>query len=326
MSCNTCQSKFTFFTRENGCPSCGFSYCSKCLKYKCNLSNGSAKKVCGRCYNKLKMSTKDSPADSSGLSSPDTNDQSMAPVDIVNKLDSLENPAKPPIVIYKSGGHWDQFKAGLEPVDQELVDRLKKLKDGDTQVPPPTTEEIRRRLAILKDQDPHSSQQSINIYQTDTRTDQQKEDDLIRQYLESLELSAKNDPAKEVEQRLNTLKGFDPTKQYSSLPTGMDDEVDEETVTKNIVKKAMAEAALEAKYGSEELEELEEMEVEHGGTASSDDEVSCCMCEQTKGLVSCIGCTGDLYCEVCFEDNHDDFEMGKHKTVPYNRKSNATPD
>lgn len=81
----------------------------------------------------------------------------------VSRLESLENPAKPPIVIYKSGGHWDKFKAGLEPADQVLVDRLKKLKDGDAQVAPPTTEEIRRRLAILKDQDPGSSQQSINV-------------------------------------------------------------------------------------------------------------------------------------------------------------------
>lgn len=34
---------------QNGCPLCGFSYCHKCLKYQCQLPNGSVKKVCGRC-------------------------------------------------------------------------------------------------------------------------------------------------------------------------------------------------------------------------------------------------------------------------------------
>lgn len=41
------------------------------------------------------------------------------------------------------------------------------------------------------------------------------------------------------------------------------------------------------------------------------------MCEQTADLVQCTGCSGDLYCPVCFEDNHDDFELGKHKTVRF---------
>lgn len=77
-----------------------------------------------------------------------------------------------------------------------------------------------------------------------------------------MELSAKNDPTKEVEARLNALKGLDPAKQYPSLPAGVDDEIDEATVAKNIVKKTLAEAALEAKYEAEELGEPEEMEVE----------------------------------------------------------------
>lgn len=50
------------------------------------------------------------------------------------------------------------------------------------------------------------------------------------------------------------------------------------------------------------------------------------MCEQTKRLIRCSGCTGDLYCEVCFEDNHDEAEMAKHTTVRYNWKWNVTSD
>lgn len=65
----------------------------------------------------------------------------------------MDNPAKPPIIIYKPG-RWDKLKSGLDPADQEIVDRLRKLKDHDKQPAAPTTEDIRRRLALLKDLDP----------------------------------------------------------------------------------------------------------------------------------------------------------------------------
>lgn len=69
----------------------------------------------------------------------------------------MENPAKPPIVMYKHINHWDKLRKGLEPVDQEIVDRLQKLKDKEKNIPLPTVEEIKRRLALLKDQDPEAS-------------------------------------------------------------------------------------------------------------------------------------------------------------------------
>lgn len=66
--------------------------------------------------------------------------------------------------MYKQG-RWDQFKAGLDPADQALVDRLSKLKGMDKHQPPPTTEEIQRRLAILKDQNP-GYKPPINVFHT----------------------------------------------------------------------------------------------------------------------------------------------------------------
>lgn len=78
-------------------------------------------------------------------------------INLYFRINALDNPVKPPIVIYKQG-RWDKFKAGLDPADQAIVDRLRKLKDEDKRPPPPTTEEIRRRLALLKDQDPDQVQ------------------------------------------------------------------------------------------------------------------------------------------------------------------------
>lgn len=78
-------------------------------------------------------------------------------LDIWSRLDSLENPVKPPIVIYKHTDHWDALKRGLEPADQQIVDRLRKLKDEERNISVPTIDEIKQRLALLKDQDPQAS-------------------------------------------------------------------------------------------------------------------------------------------------------------------------
>lgn len=81
---------------------------------------------------------------------------------LFNRLDSLENPAKPPIVMYKHTNHWDNFKTGLEPADQEIVDRLRKLKEED-KTSALSVDEIKRRLALLKDEDPDASHCNVNI-------------------------------------------------------------------------------------------------------------------------------------------------------------------
>lgn len=153
------------------------------------------------------------------------------------RLEALENPAKPPIVMYKHTNHWDKFKNGLEPIDQEIVDRLRKLKEED-KTTTLSVDEIRKKLALLKDEDPDAGDSKINvskykekqyeiillqlfgvqplhrfqIHRVDTRTDQQKTDDLIQEYLQQLELPSDNDPVREVESRLRQLQGLDDTR------------------------------------------------------------------------------------------------------------------
>ncbi|XP_046822703.1 abscission/NoCut checkpoint regulator isoform X1 [Vespa crabro] len=323
MSCNTCQTKFSFFKKEHACPTCGFSHCSKCLKYQHNVPSKTVKKICGRCYHKNKSINKLS----NNMESPpsDSSETPLAPIDIVRKLDSLENPAKPPIVMYTHANHWDKFKTGMEPADQEIVDRLRKLKGEDNKVRLPSIEEIKRRLAILKDEEPE--EKTINIHQVDSRTDQEKTDDLIKEYLERLKLSSKSNADKEIEARLRALQDINNSKSNSSQSHSCNDfdDEDEHAVTKKIIEKAMAEVALEQKY--DDLDELEEMEVETGTPNDDEDEKpSCVMCDQTVDLMKCKGCSGDLYCSICFEDNHDDFEMKKHKKVPFKPTNGMIPE
>ncbi|XP_013170632.1 PREDICTED: vacuolar protein sorting-associated protein 27-like [Papilio xuthus] len=50
MSCNYCYGPFRLFLREKRCPSCGFSYCDRCLNNKIFVKQLNAeKKVCVKC-------------------------------------------------------------------------------------------------------------------------------------------------------------------------------------------------------------------------------------------------------------------------------------
>ncbi|XP_033336619.2 abscission/NoCut checkpoint regulator [Megalopta genalis] len=325
MSCNICQAKFSFFTKEVACPGCGYSHCGKCLKYKCTIPDGRVAKVCGRCYNNYNSVKKVNSLDRTAMSH--EQEESLALVDITKKLDSLENPAKPPIVMYKHANHWDKFKSGLEPVDQVIVDRLRKLKEKDKSSAL-SVDEIRKRLALLKDEDPGGAGNSkTNIHLVDLRTDQQKTDDLIQEYLSQLELTSGSDPISEIHSRLRSLRGLSNIhERHSDEITDDDDDDgnDEETrITKKLIAKALAEAALEKQY-EEDIDELEDMEVDTSKRVYKEDKEAkdedeekptCVMCDESRNLEKCLGCYGDLYCSACYENNHDESEMKKHKKI-----------
>lgn len=65
--------------------------------------------------------------------------------------------------MYRQGSKLDKLSVGLDPTDQEIVNRLKKLRNEDKEIPPPTEDEIRIRLALLKDQDPNHINKPINV-------------------------------------------------------------------------------------------------------------------------------------------------------------------
>jgi hypothetical protein len=47
-----------------------------------------------------------------------------------------------------------QLKAGLNEMDCEIVERLEKLREERKQQPVPTEEEVAKRLAVLRGEDP----------------------------------------------------------------------------------------------------------------------------------------------------------------------------
>ncbi|XP_028049323.1 uncharacterized protein LOC105836545 isoform X2 [Monomorium pharaonis] len=282
------------------------------------------RKVCGRCYNtlnKMKKSSDSSPdvtVDDTVM--PDVNEKPLAPIDITMKLDSLENPVKPPIVIYKHTNHWDKLKMGLDPVDQQIVDRLQKLKDEERNIALPTVEEIKQRLAVLKDQNPEASgSNSINIHQVDTRTDQEKADDLIQEYLAQMELPSTSDFCKDIQEKLNALQD-DGSK--TCLNQNMKEKIN---IYKEILCDSTSNDSVEliSKISAMEIETPLKMEDEdeEENDDKEESESECVMCSRTANeldLYRCAGCTDDLYCPLCFESSHDESEMvDKHKPVRF---------
>ncbi|XP_069682700.1 abscission/NoCut checkpoint regulator isoform X2 [Periplaneta americana] len=201
MSCHGCTSKFSLFNKEKGCPNCGFSYCSKCLKFKVSVPklDGSEHKVCRMCLSALSENSEKAKS---------AEEEYCPPESFLTRLESLENPARPPITLYRQNSRMQQLKKGLSQEDCEIAERLERLREERKRQPIPSEEEVAKRLAILKGEEPDKMAAKKNLPTPDTLTNQEKADNLLQQYFEEQELSAKlPDPADEIAQRLAKLRG-----------------------------------------------------------------------------------------------------------------------
>ncbi|XP_049785119.1 abscission/NoCut checkpoint regulator isoform X2 [Schistocerca cancellata] len=330
MSCRGCASNFGFFRKEVGCPNCGFSYCAKCLKYKVIVPKlgTSHHLVCQDCYKKLENHQH------IGSSEP-VLPPSQA---VIKSLESLENPAKPPIIVYVQDQRLKNLKHGMTSVDREILNRLEKLREERKQQPAPNEEEIARRLATLKGQDP-DYMQAISRKQVymipDTRTDIEKTHDLVKQFMEEDELAAKLEkPEDEITRRLAILRGKQDNsqkQQEKTLEGGTDTAVSEDNPDALLAKltSEMSDAG-EAKDLSERMKKLSVKKKMSIDGSSSDDEEEiteevikrdtelpwCIICNE-DATKRCHGCNGDLYCDRCYAEGHDVWDMKEHKTSPF---------
>ncbi|XP_062432383.1 abscission/NoCut checkpoint regulator isoform X3 [Rhea pennata] len=107
----------------------------------------------------------------------------------------------------------------------------------------------------------------------------------------------------QVAKRLAALRGQDPEKvtlENYKLPDS-DEEVDEEEAIRRVLKQSQTSATM--------------------ALANSDDSDEkelpwCCICNEDATL-RCHGCDGDLYCQRCFREGHDEFDLKDHHTSRY---------
>uniref|UniRef100_A0A1E1WSM5 FYVE-type domain-containing protein n=1 Tax=Pectinophora gossypiella TaxID=13191 RepID=A0A1E1WSM5_PECGO len=139
MSCNSCAKPYSLLRKEKGCPNCGFSFCSKCLEYKMFVPKLKAEaKVCAKCK---RLPQSDEPRK---IQPPDAYYKRLGVMknDSFDKLDSQQQPNS------------------SNNVDQEIINRLRKLKE-DSKKPQTSEEEIAQRLQKIKGEMPKTSDAEI---------------------------------------------------------------------------------------------------------------------------------------------------------------------
>uniref|UniRef100_A0A8B9EYF0 Zinc finger FYVE-type containing 19 n=1 Tax=Amazona collaria TaxID=241587 RepID=A0A8B9EYF0_9PSIT len=142
----------------------------------------------------------------------------------------------------------------------------------------------------------------------------------------------------QVAKRLAALKGEDPEKvtlETYKIPDS-DEEVAEEEAIRRVLKQLTEEAALDEASGfnippdqttqpGPLPQNLHKKAKQKTPTTtalaraddSDEDELPwCCICNEDATL-RCHGCDGDLYCQRCFREGHDEFDLKDHHTSRY---------
>lgn len=307
MSCNHCSIKFNFFHKEMGCANCGLSFCNKCLKQKCKIPDkgNSEQHVCRLCYNKLT-----SPSVST------TSSNVIIPPDVfIKRLESLENPAAPPITVYKQDKKIQALRSGLSEADQKLVDRLEKLKESKGV--PPSDSEIRQRLAVLKGENEYVEGPSSKA-QLLTKETPQTADSLLEQFINEEDIELSHNPQEGIEARLATLREQGVRPNEGPYISNLHDSGSSEEEINKITRKIMDEVALEDRCAesTRKLEGKSETNDEDELRKSSPELPWCVLCNNDAKF-RCYDCGGDLYCNECNIEAHKNWGDTDHKVVPY---------
>ncbi|NXG18098.1 ANCHR regulator, partial [Grallaria varia] len=132
----------------------------------------------------------------------------------------------------------------------------------------------------------------------------------------------------QIAKRLAALRGEDPEKvtvETYKLPDS-DEEVTEEEAICRVLKQLTEETALDEASGfnipPDQTTQPGPSQQNLSTTAfpradSDEDELPwCCICNEDATL-RCHGCDGDLYCQRCFREGHDEFDLKDHYTSRY---------
>nr|CAH7768413.1 unnamed protein product [Callosobruchus chinensis] len=338
MPCNHCGVKFNFLHKEMGCSNCGQSFCGKCLRQKCKIPSKDDKdhNVCRTCYSKLT-----SPGSTEGA------DQlAMAPDVFFKRMENLEKPtSQSPITVYRQDPiNKEQFLyAGLSQADVQLAKRLQKLKDDDGGPKRlPTDAEIRARLSKLKDENYYTEEPTKGkvLYPVDSRSESERVDSLLEQFVKEKDIELSKNPAVEgIEARLATLREQGVRPNEGSYVRQLHDELpaegtdSEEQEVEKLTRKIMDEVAMDARNPLKSRSKSKEQEGDEDSSDErdgSEDEVEekvrrdspelpwCVLCNN-DATYRCLDCTGDLYCDECNREVHQNWGENDHKVVRYKR-------
>ncbi|KAM7350012.1 abscission/NoCut checkpoint regulator [Cochliomyia hominivorax] len=348
MSCFGCSRKYGLFCKEYGCPNCGYSYCAKCLKRPVAVPrhNNKVLNVCLICYDKLsKIKETEKVIDVEALPGTIVTKANRGIVNEeivqkdINALLEVEpsaalvgevlepiSPAKMTNSTHSSGENSDI----TENLDSAILQRLKNLKASDPSSFP-SDDEIRARLSKLNGMPQKDYSKKDLLLNTDQRTDQEKMNDLLAQFMGEAQLdkrieTERKDTLSDIERRLKALRD-DPVTTTSGANaivgatspdtnTPSDNELDDETLLKGIMEKYLAEARLPEAPSSLETELAASVPPPPAGVET--EELPWCNICNEDAVFRCKGCDGELFCAQCYRECHDDDEEYRsHVKEPY---------
>lgn len=197
-------------------------------------------------------------------------------------------------------------------VDDTIKQRLAKLKEDrllNRNHPIDTDKDIAIRIANLKGERfvETSTSQSV-LLAVDNRSDQQKSNDLVAQYMSEAKLDEDADPIKDIERRLAALKDIPdkPVGTKDSSISNVNDESEsenEEDHARRLVKRYLEEAALEPNNDGTLLTAEEKEFVDSIPKTSDQEELPwCVICNEDAS----IRYQGDLFCRQCYREVRED--------------------
>lgn len=181
-------------------------------------------------------------------------------------------------------------------------------------------ESIKRRLAELKGVEFKADSNAKIHFTPDTRSEQEKIDDLLRQFVEETAIdyqskpeSAQTGTVEDIERRLAALRGQDIEKTKQQIEQT---EETEEEETARTMKQYLEEAKLEDLVLDPDEEELIATIPPAPGQKKDFEELPFCeICNEDASL-RCLECE-DLFCASCFREFHEEEDYKTHKTKPY---------
>jgi abscission/NoCut checkpoint regulator len=228
----------------------------------------------------------------------------------------------------------EAFEPVLEPMPNtnftdDIRSRLDALKNSGIPEDPPvegegdanTVDDIQKRLANLKgvEYKDYSSSNKV-LFTTDTRSEQAKIDDLLKQFVDERTIDDEATPEPDhagtigdIEKRLAALRGQDLEKTKQQIEQTEETEEDEIART---MKQYLEEATLEdIELDPDEAELVATIPAAPGQKKDLEELPFCEICNE-DAVLRCLECE-NLFCRSCYKEFHEEEDYKTHKTKPY---------
>lgn len=102
-----------------------------------------------------------------------------------------------------------------------------------------------------------------------------------------------------------------------------DEDADDNVLTEKLIRKLLAEQALDDSFKvfqeskESNIVSNDQFQQDDGKKVPAEDELPWCNICNEDAAVRCQQCDGELYCNRCFKECHDSFEIKDHRTIPY---------